>query len=478
VDLAVVGRLGEGALDMRAVAREDGKTRGRLQARIDQLADHGLLSDRLRLGRLVGQMRYDGPADALWRLMALDSFDLTGPLEVAADMTGTLENPEIRGSLASTALRLQSAQAGTDISGIVAHGNFGGSMLTLSSLAGHTAGGGLVSGSGSVDFARMENGRGPGIDITLAARRAQLLARSDLALTATGPVRVVSDGLTGTIAGRLAINAARFRLGQASATAALPAIATTEINRRADIAPASERNMPWRLMVDASGGGIRVQGLGLDSQWNADVKLRGALLEPAISGAANLVEGSYDFASKHFDLTRGRISFDGNSPPNPRLDMAATATVNSLTATVSVRGTSLKPEITFSSIPALPEEELLARILFGDSITQISAPEALQLGAALAALHGGSGLDPINKLRTAIGLDRLRFVSADPSLGRQTGVAVGKYLGRHFYAELVSDGRGYSASNLEFRITSWLALLGSVASTGRQSVNAKVSKDY
>jgi translocation and assembly module TamB len=201
-------------------------------------------------------------------------------------------------------------------------------------------------------------------------------------------------------------------------------------------------------------------------------------MEPTITGAANMVEGTYDFASKHFEMTRGRISFDGNSPPNPRLDMAATATVNSLTATVSVRGTSLKPEIAFTSVPALPEEELLARILFGDSITQISAPEALQLGAALAALHGGGGLDPINKLRTAIGLDRLRFVSADAALGRQTGVAVGKYLGRHFYAELVSDGRGYSATNLEFRLSSWLALLGSVASTGRQSVNAKVSRDY
>ena len=129
-------------------------------------------------------------------------------------------------------------------------------------------------------------------------------------------------------------------------------------------------------------------------------------------------------------------------------------------------------------MPALPEEELLSRLLFGDSITKISAPEALQLGAALASLHGGGGLDPINKLRSAIGLDRLRIVSADAALGRQIGVAVGKYVGRHFYVEIVSDGRGYSASNLEFRITNWLSLLGSVSTIGRQSVNAKISKDY
>jgi translocation and assembly module TamB len=77
-----------------------------------------------------------------------------------------------------------------------------------------------------------------------------------------------------------------------------------------------------------------------------------------------------------------------------------------------------------------------------------------------------------------VGLDRLRFVAADAALGRQTSVAVGKYLGKHFYAEIITDGRGYSATNLEFRLTSWLALLASVASNERQSINAKYSKDF
>ncbi|RVU07635.1 translocation/assembly module TamB [Novosphingobium umbonatum] len=478
VDLAVVSHLRADGLDLRAVASDGSSVLGRVQGRIDRLVGDGMLADRLLHGRLVAQMRYGGPADALWRLMALQSFDLSGPIEIAADMTGSLDAPEIRGSLAGNALRLQSGQAGTDITGISARGNFSGSVLALTSLSGQTHGGGTVSGSGRLDFARMEGGRGPGIDITLAARRAQLLARPDMALVATGPIRILSDGLTGTIAGRLSIDSARWRLGQASAASALPALPTKEINRRADIAPAAEREMPWRLVVDAAGSGIRMQGLGLDSQWTADVQLRGALLEPAISGSASLVSGTYDFASKHFDLSRGKITFNGASPPDPQLDMAASATINNLTATVNVRGTAMRPQITFSSVPSLPEEELLARILFGDSISQISAPEAVQLGAALAALHGGGGLDPINKLRSAIGLDRLRFVSADAALGRQMGVAVGKYLGRRVYAEIVTDGRGYSATNLEFRLTNWLALLGSVASTGRQSVNAKVSKDY
>ena len=95
-------------------------------------------------------------------------------------------------------------------------------------------------------------------------------------------------------------------------------------------------------------------------------------------------------------------------------------------------------------------------LLFGSSITQVSAPEAVQLAAALASLRGGGGLDPINRLRGAIGLDRLRIVSADPALGRGTAVAVGKYFGRRTFLELITDGRGYNASSVEFRITRWL----------------------
>ncbi|HEX5643917.1 MAG TPA: translocation/assembly module TamB domain-containing protein, partial [Erythrobacter sp.] len=90
----------------------------------------------------------------------------------------------------------------------------------------------------------------------------------------------------------------------------------------------------------------------------------------------------------------------------------------------------------------------------------------------------GGGLDPINSLRDAIGLDRLRIVSADPALGSETGVALGKNIGRRFYVELVTDGRGYSATQAEFRITSWLSLLGAVSTLGRNSVRVEISRDY
>jgi len=129
-------------------------------------------------------------------------------------------------------------------------------------------------------------------------------------------------------------------------------------------------------------------------------------------------------------------------------------------------------------VPALPEEELLARMLFGDGITSLSATDALQLGAAVASLRGGGGMDPINRLRTSIGLDRLRIVPADPALDRGTAIALGKNFGRRFYAEIITDGRGYNATSVEFRVTSWLSLLASIDTLGRSTAAAEYRKDY
>ena len=140
------------------------------------------------------------------------------------------------------------------------------------------------------------------------------------------------------------------------------------------------------------------------------------------------------------------------------------------------------PDLPLCLIPFNDHSAGTRRIVQEAGGTVLELPETFerleQIGAALASLRGGGGLDPINKLRTAIGLDRLRIVGADAAAGRGTAVAVGKNLGRRFYTEIVTDGRGYNATQLEYRVTRWLSLLASVSSLGRQGVDAKVSKDY
>ena len=478
LDIGLVADLSAEKLETRAVIEEDGERRGRLQARIANLQASGGLVDRLYDGDLFAQLRFTGAADSLWRLTGVEVFDLTGPVAVAADATGTLSDPRVNGTVSSDSLRLRSGVTGTDIRDVKAKGSFSGSLLRLTSVSGTASNGGSVTGSGTVDIAGLGKTL-PKIDMRLAARNATLVDRSEMGATVTGPLRIVTHGNNGTIAGRFTIVSARWRLGTTEEVAALPDIPIEEINLPPDIAPTVRQAQPWRYLIDARGqDGIKVTGLGLESEWGATVRIRGTTADPRVGGVASLRDGEYRFAGTSFELTRGRILFDENAPPDPELDVLAESSVDGFTARVAVTGSGLQPEIQLSSVPGLPEDEILARLLFGGSFQSLSATDAVQLGAALAAFRGGGGMDPINQLRSAIGLDRLRIVAPDPALNRGTSIAVGKNITRRFYAELITDGAGYSATRLEFRITSWLSLLASVSTIGRESVSIEARKDY
>jgi len=477
-DLALAAVLTDQVAAARAVVSSGGRIIGRAQARVSDLPSGGAFADRLRDGKLFAQIRYGGPADTLWRLFGIETIDISGPVAIGADIGGSGANPLIRGTLRSTQARLESAVTGTVISNIAASGRFDGSRLLIDELAGQTKGGGTVKGRATFDFA---GGRGLGMDVSLDAQNAQLLNRDDIGATVTGPMTIRSDGLGGTIAGDVRLVKGRFQLGRAAAVAAIPQFNTIELNRPDDDGMARQR-APWRLAIKVDARNqLAVTGLGLDSEWRGRLDLGGTVESPAIQGRVDLVRGGYEFAGRRFDLDRGAIRFLGESPPDPLLDIVAKANLNGVSATISVSGTGQKPDISFASIPALPEDELLSRLLFGTSITNLSAPEALQLAAAVSSLRGGKGgmnLNPINAVRRAAGLDRLRILPADPTTGAGTAVAAGKYIGRRTYVEVISDGQGYSATRVEFQITRWLSLLSSISTIGRQSASVKISKDY
>ncbi|HET9811721.1 MAG TPA: translocation/assembly module TamB domain-containing protein, partial [Sphingomicrobium sp.] len=474
IDVALAAILTGDKAGLRAVAVSDGKTIGRAQARFAPLGNGSVMSELMN-APLFAQLRYQGPADTLWRLSGIEVFDLTGPASIGADIRGRLSDPVIRGSLRTENARLESSITGTVIEQLVTEGRFQGSNLVLGRLAGKTPGGGSVEGSGTVTF----SGGRTSLDLAFNASEAQLLNRDDVAAKVTGPIAIRSSGRGGTISGKLKLNSGRFTLGQASSAAAVPQLEVRHqgLDEADVIEP--EKLHPWRLDVDLAGGNLQVRGLGIRSTWTTDIHVGGAADSPAFTGRADLVRGDYEFAGRTFRLERGIIRFRGENPPNPLLDIRAEAQVQGLDATVLVQGTGLKPEIRFASVPQLPQDELLSRILFGTSITNLSAPEALQLASAVAALQSGSGsLDPINQLRRAVGLDRLRIVPADVATGQKTAIGAGKYITRKLYVEVVTDGQGYSATQVEYQMTRWLSLLSTISTIGRSSASIRVSKDY
>jgi translocation and assembly module TamB len=401
--------------------------------------------------------------------------DLSGPLSVGADVSGRLASPVIRGSLRTQNAHLESAVTGMAIDQVVSEARFSGPQLIFSKISGRTSGGGTVTGSGSVTFA----GGRTALDLSFNAAQALLLNRDDVAARVTGPLRIKSTGEGGTISGDLKLDKGRFQLGRVSAAASVPQLKVHESGLDPEDVIEVEDLHPWRLDIKLAGSDLQVEGLGISSRWRTDLQIGGFADAPRFTGRADLVRGDYDFAGRNFRLDRGVIHFRGESPPDPQLDIHAEAQVQGLDASVIVRGTGLKPEITFASTPPLPQDELLSRILFGTSITNLSAPEALQLASAVAALQSGSGsLDPINALRRAIGLDRLRVVPADVATGQKTSIAAGKYLTRKLFVEVVTDGQGYSATRVEYQMTRWLSLLSTVSTIGRTSASVRISKDY
>jgi translocation and assembly module TamB len=195
--------------------------------------------------------------------------------------------------------------------------------------------------------------------------------------------------------------------------------------------------------------GIYVKGKGLNVELSLDSHVGGTVTQPDLTGTARVVAGSYDFAGKRFDVDSAGTVRLGATPEQIRLNLSATWVDPTLTAVVHVRGTAAKPEITLTSSPVLPQDEVLARVLFGVSASQLSAAQGAELASALASLTGGGGFDVIGNLRQFAGLDRL---SLGGTATTGTTISGGKYINKDVYLELTGGGRNGSGAQIEWRI--------------------------
>jgi translocation and assembly module TamB len=412
-------------------------------------------------------------------LLGVAAFDVRGPVAIAADFGGRLGDPTVRGTLRADGARLESTLLGTVVENIRVESRFNGSRLEFASFSGRAGRDGTVNGSGTIDLSPE---RGFPVDLSLLLSRAEVLRRDDLRATVTGPMTVRSGRDRGLISGDLRVDRASFRIGR-PATEIVPELVVRERNAASSRVLVPPRPpTAWRLDIRAvADNRVDVDGLGLDSEWQAKLRIGGRADAPEVSGDAELIRGSYEFAGRRFELTRGLLNFTGTYPPDPTVDISAESRIEGLTANIRIGGSAFKPEIVFSSTPVLPEDEVLSRLLFGTSITNLSAPEALQLAGAVASLRQGSAaqnLDVLNVLRRGIGVDRLRILPGDATRGRRAAVAAGEYLGNRAYIEVASDAQGYTSTQLELRLTRSLAILSQVATMGGTSVNLRLSKDY
>ncbi|MEA1084254.1 translocation/assembly module TamB domain-containing protein [Sphingomonas sp. CD22] len=482
VDVQFVGRLVPDGGEARALVKRGTTTVGRLLATLRPLPPGaGSWTTRLMQAPLSGGIRYNGPSGVLFSLAALPGQQLSGPIAVAADFSGRVSAPQLNGLIRADNLTYDNETYGTRLSQMKIAARFTNDRLELTSLSAR-AGNGTVQAQGSVGLAAAS---GFPIDLRAKLDNAQLAKSDALSATTSGDIRFTYGRDGGLLQGNLNIPEARYEIIR-QGSAEVPEL--TGIRRKSQIVtprptdrpkPAPVSLIKLDLTVRAANQ-LFVSGMGLESEWEMNLKVGGTSVAPVITGGLDLVRGTYSFAGKRFEVTRGTIRFRGGQLTDPDINIQASTTVNGITAVIAITGTGQRPQIAFTSTPALPQDEVLSRLLFGTNPENLSATEALQLASALNSLRGsgGGGLNPLGKLRSATGFDRLRVLGADEASGRGTSLAAGKYLTDNIYVEIVTDARGYTATQLEIALTKALSLLTSTGSAGGSDARLKYSKDY
>ena len=486
VDINFIGQLQPGGATARAVMRTRGTVIGRFQAMIDPLgAGAGSWGRRLNEGSLHGGIRYVGPADTLFSFAGLADQRLAGPLGVAADFTCKLSRPCLQGIVRGKNLSYDNVTYGTRLTQMTLNGHFTGERLEIDDLTAR-AGNGTVAGKGSISLAAASGYPGK-FDLRLDNAR---LANSDmLRATASGSVQLVKDvNANLRLTGIVTLPSTRYQIIR-EGSVRVPELTGVRFKPprgrpriTGDAPPPTNRgfgDVALDLGINAPSQ-LFVSGMGLESEWRAALKVSGTNQAPRISGDVNLVRGTLGFAGRSFTLDSGRINFNGGPASDATINLSASDTIESVAVTINVSGLATNPQISFSSTPGLPQDEIVSRILFGSSIGNLSAIQAIQLAASLNSLRGtgSGGLNPLGKLRAVAGIDRLRILGPDDATGRGSALAAGKYISKNIYLEVVTDARGFTATQLEVTLSRALSILSQAGGSNSTNVSVRYRKSY
>jgi translocation and assembly module TamB len=486
VDVNFAGKLLADGGEARAVMRKRGSVIGRLQASLRPLgAGAGTWTERLMAAPLGGGIRYNGPADTLYSFFGPATQHVSGPIAVAADFSCSVSDPCLQGVVRGKDMVYENQTYGTRLTNMVVNGRFTGNRLEIEQLTA-TAGDGTVQAKGFISLASAD---GYPMNISATLDNARLAKSENIAARATGNLTLEKvAGQTALLSGSLRLPETRYRIIREGA-AQVPVL--TGVRRKP---PAGRQRISGDGLAAVGGSlfdlirldialkapdEIYVSGMGLESEWKADVVLRGTTQDPRVTGEIELVRGTLGFAGRSFELQEGRVTFPTGEAFDPAIRLLASDTIETVTVSISVTGRASNPQIAFSSVPGLPQDEIVSRILFGDSITTLSPLQAVQLASSLNTLSGsGGGLSPLGSLQSATGIDRLRVLGPDDTVGRGAALAAGQYITKDIYLEVITDARGYTATQLEISLTPALSLLSQAGGSGGSNLSVRYRKDY
>jgi translocation and assembly module TamB len=206
---------------------------------------------------------------------------------------------------------------------------------------------------------------------------------------------------------------------------------------------------------------IFIRGRGLDAEVGGSVRLAGPLSNVQPVGAFALERGRLSVLGQRLDFETGTVTLMGDL--DPQLNFVARTQGDGITVFVTIAGRASAPEVTFTSNPSLPQDEVLSRLIFKRSMGELTPLQLAQLAGAAAELVGGGGGGLVDGLRGAAGLADLDVV---------TDAQDNVYLG------VTAGANGQSKVTINLDVTDDLVVRGSAGQDGNSSIGVFYEQDY
>lgn len=410
---------------------------------------------------------------------------LDGPLQYDLRLSGPLSLASLSGRVSLSDGRLTDPNLGFAVEAIEATAvlqNGGANVAATSRLST----GGVIRVEGPVSLSAPF-----AADLSVALEQLRLFDPELYDATASGAIRLEGP-LTGgaAISGSVVLASAELRVPDSTVggIGTIPDI--THLAEPAEVRRTRERAglLGTDVGTDARRGGaapfaldltisapnrIFLRGRGLDAELGGEIRLTGTSAAIVPFGAFSLIRGRLDILGRRLVLDQADLALEGSFVPV--LTISASRESEGITSFVRIKGAADEPTVTFTSNPELPQEDVIARLLFDRGLDSISVLQAVQLANAVAVLAGKSGAGVINQLRTGFGLDDLDVTTAADGT---TAVTVGKYLSENIYTEVEVGQSGQSRVNLNLDIRPGVTVKGRVGDDGETGLGIFVEGDY
>jgi translocation and assembly module TamB len=441
-----------------------------LDAALTAGTTHLTVVGRAPMGPGALDLRAGGGVDLalLDPILAAEGRRVRGHVALDATVRGTLAAPALAGTVRLSDGDVQDFAQGLHLTAMTALLRAQGDTVRVEQFHA-TAGPGTITAAGTVGVLAPEIP----VDLTLTARNARPLA-SDLLTALLDADLTLRGHALGALAigGTVHILRADIRIPER-----LPASVPVLNVRLPGQKPAPPPAPPPAIALDVTVTApeqIFVRGRGLDAELGGQIHLQGTLANLQPSGGFELRRGRFSLAGQTLNFTKGEVTFVGSGLTDPAIDFVASATNGAVLATLEIGGTANAPKITLSSSPELPQDEVLAQLLFGKSASSLGPFELAQIAAALASLTGVApgAADPLGGVRQALGLDRLS-VGTDAS--GNAALQAGRYVARGVYVGVQQGVSGNTQAQVQVDLMKGLKLQGTVGDgsvpTGSQTID-------